>query len=258
MLAIVTTFKQWKHYLKNNALSMKMWSNHNNFQNFMKQKKLNQRQARWTLTLTVYNFKIFYKSKKTNSADELSRRSNYEKTSTLNIKLLSSLQNKLALSKSMRNFSKIFDDVFKIANVQRFESASNAKNSKKMLKNASMKSNVQKLTSSLSAKNSKEMFKNVSIRSSVQKFKSSKNIRGFRKMLENASLKSNVHVNAFIWQKNFEKSLMQDNRKTSLWTNFVFQLTNIQVVVLRKKIKDLFERTYDESTRFMKCFIKEF
>ena len=35
-------------------------------------------------------------------------------------------------------------------------------------------------------------------------------------MFENASLKSNVHINAFIWQKNFEKSLMQDNQKTSL------------------------------------------
>ena len=148
--------------------------------------------------MTVYDFKIFHKSKKTNFANESSRRSNYKKISTLNIKLLSSLQNKLALSKNMRNFSKIFDDVFEITNVQKFEFALSARNSKKMFENASMKSNVQKLASSLSAKDLKEMFENVLTRSSAQKFESSKNIKNFREMLEDAFLRSNVHVNTFI------------------------------------------------------------
>ena len=148
--------------------------------------------------MIVYDFEIFYKLKKTNSANESSRRSDYEKTSTLNIKLLSSLQSKLALSKNMRNSSEIFDDVFEITNVQKFEFASSAKNSKKMSESASMKSNAQKLTPSLSARNSKEMFENVSIRSSAQKFEFSKSIKNLRKMLENAFSKSNVHVNAFI------------------------------------------------------------
>ena len=123
--------------------------------------------------MTVYDFKIFYKSKKTNFANESSKRSNYEKTSILNIKFLSSLQSKFTLSKNMRNFSKIFHDVFKITNVQKFKSASNAKNLKKMFENATMKSNVQK-------------------------FESSKNIKDFRKIFENALLKSNAHVNTFI------------------------------------------------------------
>ena len=92
--------------------------------------------------MIVYDFEIFHKLKKTNSADEPSRRSNYEKTSTLNIKLLSSLQSKLTLSKNMRNFSEILDDMFKITDVQRFEFASNARNLKKMFENASMRSNV--------------------------------------------------------------------------------------------------------------------
>ena len=163
----------------------------------------------------------------------MSRRSNYKKTSTLNIKFLLSLQSKLALSKSMRNFSKIFDDAFKIINVRKLDFTSNAKNSKKMFESATMRSNAQK-------------------------FKFSKSIKNFWKMLENVLLRLNVHVNAFIWQKSFEKLLMQDNRKISLWTNFVFQLINIQVVVLKKEVKNLFKKTYDESTRFMKCFIKEF
>ena len=92
--------------------------------------------------MTVYDFEIFYKSEKINFADESLRRLNYKKTSTLNIKLLSLLQSKLALSKSMRNFSKIFDDVFEITNVQKFEFALSARNSKKMFENASIKLNV--------------------------------------------------------------------------------------------------------------------
>ena len=129
--------------------------------------------------MIVYDFEIFHKSKKTNFADESSRRSNYEKTSMLNIKLLSSLQSKLALSKNMRNFSEIFDDVFEITNVQKFEFASSARNLKKMFENTLMKLNVQRLASSLNAKNLKEMFKNMSTKLSAQKFESSKNIKNF-------------------------------------------------------------------------------
>ena len=42
----------------------------------------------------------------------------------------------------MRNFLKIFDDVFKITDVQKFKFALNAKDLKKMFKDASMRSNV--------------------------------------------------------------------------------------------------------------------
>ena len=130
---------------------------------------------------------------------------------------MSSLQNKFALSKNMRNFLKIFDDVFEIINVRRLDSALNARNLKKMFKNATMKSNAQR-------------------------FKFSKNIKSFRKMLENAFLRLNIYINAFIWQKSFKKLLMQDNRKILLWTNLVFQLTNIQIIVLKKKSKTCFKK----------------
>ena len=36
LLAIIATFKQWRYYLKNSALIVKMWFNHNNFRKFMK------------------------------------------------------------------------------------------------------------------------------------------------------------------------------------------------------------------------------
>ena len=51
---------------------------------------------------------------------------------------------------------------------------------------------------------------------------------------------------------------MQNNQKISLWMNLMFQLINIQVVVLKKKVKNLSEKTYNKSTKSMKCFIKKF
>ena len=123
--------------------------------------------------MTVYNFKIFHKSRKTNFANESSKRSDYEETSTLNIKLLSSLQSKLTLSKNMRDFSKISDDAFEIIN-------------------------VRKLDFTLNARNSKEIFKNTAMRSNAQKFEFSKNIKNLRKMFKNTLSKSNVYINAFI------------------------------------------------------------
>ena len=64
----------------------------------MKQKKLNFKQARWALTLIVYDFEIFHRFDKINSTNESSRRFNYEKISSSNTRLLSTLQNKLTLS----------------------------------------------------------------------------------------------------------------------------------------------------------------
>ena len=98
MLIIVQVFKVWKHYLKNNLKTIEIWSNHNNFRKFIKQKKLNFKQVRWTLTLTAYNFEIFHRFDKINSTNESSKRFDYEKISSLNIRLLSTLQNKLTLS----------------------------------------------------------------------------------------------------------------------------------------------------------------
>ena len=123
--------------------------------------------------MTAYDFEIFHKLKKINFANKSLRHSNYEKTLILNIKFLSLLQSKFTLSKNIRDFLKIFDDVFKITNVRKFDSALNAKNLKKIFENATM-------------------------RSDVQKFEFSKNIKDFQKMFENALSKSNVHVNAFI------------------------------------------------------------
>ena len=98
-LTIITAFKQWKHYLKNNFYSIEMLSDHNNFKKLMMKKKLNFKQARWTQILIIYNFEIFHRSNKS------SRRLNYEKISSLNIKLLLTLQNKLTLSSNEKSLT---------------------------------------------------------------------------------------------------------------------------------------------------------
>jgi len=72
--------------------------NHNNLREFMSQKKLNLRQTHWALKLVAYNFEIFHRLNKKNSTNESLRRLNYEEVSSLNTRLLSTLQNKLALS----------------------------------------------------------------------------------------------------------------------------------------------------------------
>jgi len=64
----------------------------------MNQKELNLRQARWALKLVAYNFEIFHRLNKKNLANKSSRRLDYEEVSSLNTRLLSTLQNKLTLS----------------------------------------------------------------------------------------------------------------------------------------------------------------
>ena len=60
----------------------------------------------------------------------------------LNIKHLSSSQNEFASSKNMQNFLKMSDDVFKIINVQKLKSATNARNSEKTFESVTSKSNA--------------------------------------------------------------------------------------------------------------------
>ena len=82
-----------------------MLSDHNNLKKLMTKKKLNFKQVRWTQILTVYDFKIFHRSNAKNSANESSKRFDYEKISSLNTKLLSTLQNKLTLSSNKKSLT---------------------------------------------------------------------------------------------------------------------------------------------------------
>ena len=60
----------------------------------------------------------------------------------LNIKHLSLSQNRLASSKSMQNSLKMSDDVFKIADVQKFKFATSARSSEKTLESVTSRSSA--------------------------------------------------------------------------------------------------------------------
>ena len=91
--------------MKSNLYSIKMLSDHNNFKKLMTKKKLNFKQTRWAQILIVYDFKIFHHSNVKNSANESSKQLDYEKISSLNTKLLSTLQNKLTLSSNKKSLT---------------------------------------------------------------------------------------------------------------------------------------------------------
>ena len=105
LLIIVTAFKQWRHYLKNSFYSIEILFDHNNLKRLMTKKELNLKQARWAQIFATYDFEIFHHSNNKNSADGPLRRPDYEKISSLKITLLSTLQNKLALSSNEKSLT---------------------------------------------------------------------------------------------------------------------------------------------------------
>jgi hypothetical protein len=77
MLAIVASFKEWRHYLEIPAFTVRVISDHFNLQTFMTTKNLNRRQARWALELAAFDFVIFHRRGKDNPANGPSRRPDY-------------------------------------------------------------------------------------------------------------------------------------------------------------------------------------
>jgi RNase H-like domain found in reverse transcriptase len=77
MLAIMASFKEWRHYLEMPAFIMRVVSDHFNLQSFMIMKNLNRRQARWALDLASFDFVIFHCRGKDNLADGPFRRLDY-------------------------------------------------------------------------------------------------------------------------------------------------------------------------------------
>jgi transposase InsO family protein len=95
MMAIVESFKHWRHYTEGTAIPVEVLSDHSNLQVFMRQPKLNGRQARWCMYLTPLNFIIKHRTGKTNPADAPSRQPQLEGEEVPNTDLLPDLERKL-------------------------------------------------------------------------------------------------------------------------------------------------------------------
>ena len=102
LLAIVETFKTWRHYLESCKHEVLVLTDHNNLCQFMDTKSLSSRQVRWAQELSRYHFRINYRQSEANGAvDALSRypQKSAEEEDTLraeNVKILHRLQSSLA------------------------------------------------------------------------------------------------------------------------------------------------------------------
>ncbi|KAE8247514.1 hypothetical protein A4X03_0g7031, partial [Tilletia caries] len=78
MLAIVDTLQEWRHLLQDPRHTVTIFTDHKNLEYFTTSKLLNRRQARWSMKLTEYDFKIIYRpGHQGGKPDALTRRPDY-------------------------------------------------------------------------------------------------------------------------------------------------------------------------------------
>jgi len=58
MLAIIHALEEWRHFLEGARHPVKIWTDHKNLEYFMMAKELNRHQARWSLYLACFDFKL--------------------------------------------------------------------------------------------------------------------------------------------------------------------------------------------------------
>jgi len=58
ILAIIQCLEAWRHFLEGAKDQFEIWMDHKNLEYFMKAQKLNQRQARWALYLSRFDFAL--------------------------------------------------------------------------------------------------------------------------------------------------------------------------------------------------------
>jgi len=65
MLAIICALKEWRHFLEGATYPVEIWTDHKNLEYFMTAKKLNRRQARWSLYLARFDFLLHHRLERT-------------------------------------------------------------------------------------------------------------------------------------------------------------------------------------------------
>jgi len=79
ILAVVKCLEAWRHFLEETTTKFEIWTDHKNLEYFMKAQKLIQRQTRWTLYLSRFDFMLKYvPGSRMGKADSLSRRPDWK------------------------------------------------------------------------------------------------------------------------------------------------------------------------------------
>jgi hypothetical protein len=60
MLAIIQSLGEWRHFLEGAKYPVEVWTDHQNLEYFMTAKKLNRRQAHWSLYLSQFDFALHH------------------------------------------------------------------------------------------------------------------------------------------------------------------------------------------------------
>jgi len=80
MLAIIQALEEWRHFLEGARHLVEIWTDHKNLEYFMTAKKLNRRQAWWSLYLARFDFKLVHRpGRSMGKPDALSRRPDHSK-----------------------------------------------------------------------------------------------------------------------------------------------------------------------------------
>ena len=75
MLAIICALEDWRHFLEGAHHKFEIWTDHKNLEYFITVKKLNHRQARWSLYLSRFDFDMHHcPGRSMGKSDTLSRR----------------------------------------------------------------------------------------------------------------------------------------------------------------------------------------
>ena len=103
LLAIVESFREWRHFLEGSRYPVEVISDHLGLKSFSTKKNLSRRQVRWAQDLSAYWFNISYREGKKNPADGPSRRPDYEESSRKDDEL-----NELGIVPTLEVFSNSF------------------------------------------------------------------------------------------------------------------------------------------------------
>ena len=79
ILVIVECLRHWRHYLEQLYHTMEVATDHSNLRAFMSTQKLTRRQVQWALDSSTFDFRLVYRKKTLNLADDLSCRPDYQR-----------------------------------------------------------------------------------------------------------------------------------------------------------------------------------